>query len=68
MLNRVNIYKGIHRTSIDMSIIYLYKTTHLCPSSCVIVCANVIPLSSFTEHDLSARHIPATFATPVEVE
>lgn len=40
------------------------KLTYLCPSSCVIVCANVIPLSSLTEHDLSGRHMPPTLAIP----
>lgn len=38
--------------------------SYLCPSSCVIVCAKVIPLSSLTLHDLSARHMPPTFAIP----
>lgn len=40
------------------------RVTHLCPSSWVIVCASVMPLSSFTLHDRSGRHIPPTFATP----
>jgi len=38
--------------------------TYLCPNSCVIVCANDIPLSSLTLHERSGRHMPPTFATP----
>lgn len=41
-----------------------FNSTHLWPSSCVIVCANVIPLSSLTLHERSGLHIPPTFATP----
>lgn len=37
---------------------------YLCPISCVIVCANVMPLSSLTLQLLSGRHMPATWATP----
>lgn len=40
------------------------RVTHLCPSSCVIVCANVMPLSSLTLHERSGLHMPPTFATP----
>lgn len=40
------------------------RNTHLWPSSCVIVCANVIPLSSLTLHERFGLHIPPTFATP----
>lgn len=37
---------------------------YLCPNSCVIVCANVIPLSSLTLQLRSGWHMPATCATP----
>ena len=42
----------------------LEKKTHLWPSSCVIVWARVIPLSSLTLQLRSGWHIPATWATP----
>lgn len=40
------------------------EMTYLWPSSWVMVCANVMPLSSFTLHERSGLHIPPTFATP----
>lgn len=46
------------------NIAHSFEYSYLCPSSCVIVCAKVIPLSSLTLHDLSTRHIPPTFAMP----
>lgn len=42
----------------------MFSKPYLCPSSCVIVCASVMPLSSLTLQDLSARHMPPTLATP----
>lgn len=39
-------------------------TSYLCPISCAIVCAKVIPLSSLTLQLLSELHIPPTCATP----
>lgn len=41
-----------------------YYNTYLWPNSCAIVCAKVMPLSSFTLQLLSGWHIPPTWATP----
>lgn len=45
-------------------LIRIRALAYLCPNSCVIVCANVIPLSSLTLQLRSGWHMPATCATP----